>query len=84
MTIVDDGVSELTACGGCGGGGEAVLRWAMVEGVMSHEGATSRRESTLDDGWRQGRASDSAEAGGGEYHGDRAPPLPRASVEAPQ
>jgi hypothetical protein len=40
MTVVNGGV-KLTACSGCGGGGEAAPRWGIVDGVMReqlHEG----------------------------------------------
>ena len=52
---------------------------------MGQEGATARRASTPDDGWRRGRASDPAEAGGdGKIMMAAAPPLLGASVEAPR
>ena len=41
--------------------------WAVgADGLMGREGATAQRASTLDNGWRCGRASDSAEAGGAD------------------
>ena len=48
---------------------------------MGQEGATAQRASTPDDGWRRGRASDPAKAGGGrKIMVAAAPPLLGASV----
>ena len=49
------------------------------------KGATARRASSPDDGWRRGRASDPDEVGGdGNIMVDPAPSLLLASVEAQQ
>ncbi len=38
----------------------------MGDGQRGRNGATARRASTPDDGWRRGRTSDPAKVGGGE------------------
>jgi hypothetical protein len=48
-------------------------------GLLDRKGATERRESTPDDGWRRGRSSDLAEAAGWKDY-----VLPCSSLSSPR